>query len=63
MELHVPLDRRVARLSGGAALGALALVALTWPLWTPQVVYPQVPCFRWLTRAPAAFDWRKIGAA
>ncbi len=48
---RAPLLRRTL-----AAFG-LALVAVTWRLWTPQHVFPQVPFFRALVAAPAWCDW------
>lgn len=40
---------------------AVLLFASTWRLWTPQVLFPQVPLFGWGLKVPFAFDW--IGAA
>jgi hypothetical protein len=39
-----------------AACGA-ALFGCTWRLWTPQLVYPQVPFFAWAGRVPASVEW------
>ena len=39
------------------ALGQLALVAVTWKLWTPQSVFPQVPLIRAACDWPGWFDW------
>ena len=39
------------------AAGGLALIAATWRLWTPQTIFPQVPAFEALCRAPAWMDW------
>ena len=33
----------------------VALVGVTWPLWTPEHAFPQVPAFAWLGRADEAF--------
>jgi len=33
------------------------LVAVTWPLWTPQAVFPRVPFCGALRLAPDWFDW------
>ena len=43
------------------ALGTLALLAVTWKLWTPQTVYPQVPLFGWAVTAPGWIDWVCFG--
>jgi len=39
------------------AIFGLVLFATTWKLWTPQVVYPQVPVFEFLVNVPAIIDW------
>lgn len=39
------------------AAGLLALVAVTWKLWTPQDVFPQVPLIRAACDWPGWFDW------
>ena len=39
------------------ALGQLSLVAVTWKLWTPQSVFPQVPLIRAACDWPGWFDW------
>lgn len=39
------------------ALSALALLAATWKLWTPQEVYPQVPLLSGWAGLPAAGAW------
>ncbi|MEX0792963.1 MAG: hypothetical protein WD045_07475 [Pirellulaceae bacterium] len=39
------------------AAGWLTLLAVTWPLWTPQTRFPAIPWFGFLTEAPAALDW------
>src|SRR5688500_13927607 len=36
---------------------ALALIAATWRLWTPQSVFPQAPLLRAALILPSAFDW------
>ena len=43
------------------ALGTLALLAVTWKLWTPQTIYPQVPLFGWAVTAPGWIDWCCFG--
>ena len=39
----------------------LALFAVTWKLWTPQNLYPQVPVFEVLVNAPVVVDWLALG--
>ena len=39
------------------AVGVLALVAVTWKLWTPQAVFPQVPLIRAACDWPGWLDW------
>lgn len=39
------------------ALCALALFAVTWRLWTPQTVFPQIPFFAVLRAVPGWVDW------
>lgn len=39
------------------AAGWLTLLAVTWPLWTPQTRFPAIPWFGFLTEVPAAVDW------
>ena len=53
--------QRVAWLRRAVGLFGLLLVAATWPLWTPQTVFPQVPFFRVLLSVPAWCQW--IGTA
>lgn len=48
---------RVTLLRRAIGLFALALVAVTWPLWTPQTVFPQVPLWRAVDRLPDACQW------
>lgn len=40
-------------------VGVLALVGVTWKLWTPQDVFPRVPLFRWAP--PDWWDWLSLG--
>lgn len=52
MDDSLPIDPdaaalRVDRLTRLLGLGALALLAATWKLWTPQDVFPRVPLFYW----------------
>ncbi len=39
------------------ALGGLALFSVTWRLWMPQTVYPQIPLFAWAGRIPVPIEW------
>ncbi len=39
---------------------AFVLGGLTWRLWTPQTVFPQVPLFEALITAPPWLDWLAI---
>lgn len=48
---------RVAALRRTVALFGIALVAATWPLWTPQHVFPQVPLLAGLQHLPDWFQW------
>ncbi len=52
---------RAALLRRVLAVFGLALIASTWPLWTPQHVFPQVPLLRIGAVVPAAAQW--FGAA
>jgi hypothetical protein len=35
----------------------IVLFAVTWKLWTPQTVFPQIPFFGWLVATPVWIDW------
>ncbi|HEX3727181.1 MAG TPA: MauE/DoxX family redox-associated membrane protein, partial [Pirellulales bacterium] len=50
-------ESRAAPLRRFLAGFALALMATSWPLWTPQHVFPQVPAFAGLGRLPDAWQW------
>ena len=39
------------------AIGQLVLIAVTWKLWTPQDVFPQVPLIRVACDWPGWIDW------
>ena len=54
-------EARATHLRRAMALSALVLIAVTWRLWTPQTVFPQVPFFRWAAGLPAWCEW--IGLA
>lgn len=47
------------------AVGALALLGVTWRLWTPQNLFPRVPALEWITSWPQgaidAVDWVTLG--
>ncbi|MCH8045085.1 MAG: hypothetical protein IID44_15345 [Planctomycetes bacterium] len=53
--------RKTAWLRRTVALATLALLAVTWKLWTPQTVFPQVPLFGWAIAAPGWIDWGCFG--
>lgn len=55
MEQRIQLFRRIW------AASALALVAATWKLWTPQQEYPQVPALAELGKLPGIIDWIALG--
>jgi len=40
---------------------ALALIAATYTLWTPQTVFPQVPVFESLCESRSSIDWIGFG--
>ncbi len=44
-------------LSRTLAAGALALIAATWPLWTPQTTFPQIPLFGTFRGVKAWLNW------
>jgi hypothetical protein len=44
------------------AVAAMALVASTFALWTPQTLFPQVPGIAALGRLPGAIDWIGLAA-
>jgi len=39
------------------AFFALILLAVTWRLWTPQTLFPQLPFFGWARSVPGWVDW------
>lgn len=53
------IEPRLAWLIRLLGVGVLALVAVTWKLWTPQDVFPRVPLFRWAP--PDWWDWTSLG--
>ncbi len=42
------------------ALTSIALLAVTWRLWTPQTIFPQVPALAILRSAPGWLDWAAL---
>ena len=45
------------RLMGAAGF---ILLACSWKLWTPQTVFPQIPCFGWAVGLPPVIDWLSL---
>lgn len=43
------------------ASSLLALLVATWPLWTPQAFFPQVPLFSWFVAIPVGAEWLGCG--
>lgn len=52
------LARRVTWLCRLLGVGGLALLAVTWRLWTPQDLFPRVPLFAWAP--PRWWDWASL---
>ncbi len=52
------IEYRLVWLTRLLGAGVLALVAVTWKLWTPQDVFPRVPLFRWAP--PDWWDWASL---
>ncbi|MAR11216.1 MAG: hypothetical protein CL681_14820 [Blastopirellula sp.] len=50
-------QRRLAWFRRGWAASCLALMVVTWKLWTPQTVFPQVPLLAIGLYLPAWLDW------
>ncbi len=42
------------------ALSAVALLVVTWKLWTPQTEFPQIPFFEILIHTPGWLDWSAL---
>jgi hypothetical protein len=61
MKSHETQSIVAQRFSQWTAISSLALIAVTWRLWTPQTFYPQVPLFQALCTAPPVFDWIGFG--
>ena len=53
-------QRRVVLLRRTLAAFAITLVALTWRLWIPQQLFPQVPWFRAILLVPAWTQWAPL---
>ena len=51
----------VRRLQGTMAASGILLVLATWTLWTPNMVFPQVPLFHGAGGVPAWFEWLTFG--
>lgn len=62
LDVPPPSLARVAALRLTLALFALALVAVTWRLWTPQQVFPRVPLVAGVARLPDALQWVGLAA-
>ncbi len=45
------------QLTRWTAFSCGGLLLVTWRLWTPQAVFPQVPAIYWLVDAPPWIDW------
>lgn len=56
-------SKTVRRLSRWMTISAAALLAVTWKLWTPQTVFPQIPFFEFLVGTPGWIDWVLLGGA
>ncbi len=52
-----PQLSQLQTLTRWSAATSIALIVVTWPLWTPQSVYPQIPAFEALCTAPLWLDW------
>jgi hypothetical protein len=58
-DIHdIQLSHRVTWLCRLLGVGGLALLAVTWKLWTPQDVFPRVPLFAWAP--PRWWDWASL---
>jgi hypothetical protein len=54
-------DRAVRRLMWVVSIGLAALIAATFPLWTPDHHWPQVPWFAAARHLPFWWDWLSLG--
>ncbi len=57
-DTHSTIEHRLVWLTRLLGAGVLALIAVTWKLWTPQEVFPRVPLFRWAP--PDWWDWASL---
>ena len=51
------MDRRLLLFARVWAVLAIALLAASWKLWTPQTCFPQIPFFEFLISVPGWVDW------
>jgi hypothetical protein len=54
-------DRAVRRLLRVVSVGLAALIAATFPLWTPDHPWPQIPWLAAARQAPFWWDWLALG--
>ncbi|WP_166829932.1 MauE/DoxX family redox-associated membrane protein [Thalassoroseus pseudoceratinae] len=47
----------IRRLSRWVTIATAALLMVTWKLWTPQTIFPQIPFLELLTGTPGWVDW------
>ena len=52
-----PAARQASTLSALMAFSLLVLMGMTWPLWTPQTVFPQVPLLGLALGWPTSIGW------
>ncbi|MEW4527989.1 hypothetical protein [Maioricimonas sp. JC845] len=57
MNDDAPSLLRLRRLCRATALFALLLLGVTWRLWTPQSVFPQIPLLPFACALPGGVDW------
>ncbi|MCA9004758.1 MAG: hypothetical protein KDA70_05745 [Planctomycetaceae bacterium] len=55
--IREPLKLQLRFLKLTMAIFASVLLSLTWKLWTPQTLFPQVPLFSWVSGLPTNTDW------
>jgi hypothetical protein len=53
-------QRAAVLLSRVVAAAAIALIAATRPLWTPQTAFPRVPFLGWFRGVPAWLEWTAL---
>ena len=54
---HKKLDLQLRLLKVTLTCFSLGLFCLTWRLWVPQTLFPQVPLFSWIFNLPTGIDW------